>query len=422
MKSIILQQREERDFLLAKPYQSRVVAEDASVYLKTQLIKLITGPRRAGKSVFALQILASENFAYLNFDDERLLNEFDEDVIVQLLMEVYPDFNYLLLDEIQNLNNWELWIGKLYRRGYNLVITGSNAKLLSSEIATVLTGRYLQIEILPFGFTEILSYKGFEVSMETPKKKAELLLHLDDYMTYGGFPETLLLREITRNYLSDLFDAILLKDVSKRYKVRRNEDLIRLSNYLLANYTNPFSFNELSNELNLGSVNTVQKYCGYLADTYLFFYLPRYNNKLKRMQKSPQKIYVVDTGFLLRSFQTSPNKGRMLENLVFIELIRRGFSTEQSIFYYRTKNDKEIDFVCRKGHQVDQLIQVSYDVSQTKTLERELAALVEASKELNCDNCLILTWDDAREIEYKELRINLKAVGEWLLDSEVVSS
>jgi predicted AAA+ superfamily ATPase len=140
------------------------------------------------------------------------------------------------------------------------------------------------------------------------------------------------------------------------------------------------------------------------------------------MQKSPQKIYVVDTGFLLRSFQTSPNKGRMLENLVFIELIRRGFSTEQSIFYYRTKNDKEIDFVCRKGHQVDQLIQVSYDVSQTKTLERELAALVEASKELNCDNCLILTWDDAREIEYKELRINLKAVGEWLLDSEVVSS
>ena len=391
MKKIILQHKLERDFLIRKPYQNRLVSKNTTQYLETDLIKLITGPRRAGKSVFALQLLQNENFAYLNFDDELLLKNFDEELVMQALQEVYPDFNYLLLDEIQNLNNWELWVSKLYRRGVNLIITGSNAKLLSSEMSTVLTGRYLQIELLPFGLSEILSYKHVEPNTETPQKKAELLLNLEDFLTNGGFPETLLIREITRNYLSDLFDAVLLKDVSKRYKVRRNDDLINLADYLLSNYTNPLSFNELSIELNLGSVNTTQKYCRYLAGTYLFFYLPRYNNKLKQMQKAPQKVYVVDNGFLLRSFQTSPNKGRLLENLVFVELIRRGYSTQQSIFYYRTKNDKEIDFVCRKGHRIEQLIQVSFDVFQTKTLQREVSSLSEAAGELKCNNCLIIT-------------------------------
>ena len=223
------------------------------------------------------------------------------------------------------------------------------------------------------------------------------------------------MREITRNYLSDLFDAVLLKDISKRYRVRKNDELINLSNYLLSNFSNLISYNELSEDLNLGSVNTAQKYCKYLAETYLFFYLPRYNNKLKRMQKAPQKAYVVDTGFLLRSFQLSPNRGKLLENMVLIELVRRGFSTEQSLFYFRTKTDKEIDFVCRKGHKVEQLIQVSYDVAQTKTLERELSAFGEAAGELKCENCLMLTWDDEREIEYKGRKVILKPVYKWLM-------
>ncbi len=152
IKNILFQQQEERDLLIELPYISRI--EDAIIgdYLKTTLIKLITGPRRAGKSVTALQLLKNQSFAYLNFDDELLLKYFDEDAVIQGLNDVYKDFSYLLLDEIQNLPNWEMWVNKLYRRGINLVITGSNSKLLSHEMASTLTGRYVQITVLPFSF------------------------------------------------------------------------------------------------------------------------------------------------------------------------------------------------------------------------------------------------------------------------------
>lgn len=148
LKTVILQQKEERDMLLKRDYQKRVPVQENEDYLASGLIKLITGPRRAGKSVFALQMLSAQNFAYLNFDDDLLLNNFDENLLWQRLLEVYPDFNYLLLDEIQNLPGWDVWAGKLYRRGVNLVVTGSNADLLSNEMASVLTGRYLHIKFL----------------------------------------------------------------------------------------------------------------------------------------------------------------------------------------------------------------------------------------------------------------------------------
>ena len=173
MKSVVLQQKEERGALLGKVYLKRILIDDAEQYLSSNLIKLITGPRRAGKSVFALQLLSSKDFAYLNFDDELLLSSFDEDAIMQALLEVYPQFQYLLLDEIQNVPHWEMWVAKLYRRGINLVITGSNARLLSSEMATMLTGRYVQIEVLPFGLKEVLAFRQVGQSAETPVQKGE---------------------------------------------------------------------------------------------------------------------------------------------------------------------------------------------------------------------------------------------------------
>jgi predicted AAA+ superfamily ATPase len=278
MRSVVLQQREERDALLRKVYQKRILIDHVEQYLASDLIKLITGPRRAGKSVFALQLLGSNDFAYLNFDDELLLSSFDENAIIQALQEVYPQFHFLLLDEIQNLPHWEIWVGKLYRRGINLVITGSNARLLSGEMATMLTGRYLQIEVLPFGLKEVLNFRQVVQSVETPVQKANLLLQVEDYMVYGGFPETLALRSITRNYLSTLFDSVLLKDITKRYKVRNSNELYNLANYLLSNYGNLFSLTQLVDDLNLGSKSTAQKFCLYLEETYLFFYLPRFNN------------------------------------------------------------------------------------------------------------------------------------------------
>ena len=404
MKTTILNQRAERDELLSRPYQKRHTKYDADELLQNPLIKLITGPRRVGKSVFALLMLQGKNFAYLNFDDNQLLEKWDEDLAMSALDDVYPDYDFMLLDEIQNLPDWDLWISKLYRRGKNLIITGSNAKMLSSEMATVLTGRYLQIEMLPFSLEETMSWKNIRTDGE--EQAAQAIMLADDYMRNGGYPETIPARSITKSYLSTLFDSILLKDVAQRHKVRNTNDLYNLATYLLSNFCNPISANELAGELGMSSVATTKKFCDYLNEPYLFFYLPRFNNKLKLMNKAPKKIYVVDNGFVQSTaFNLSENLGRLLENQVFVELLRRGYIPGQTLFYYRTRNDKEIDFVTRKGAKVEQLIQVCYDMTSEKTRKRELDALVEAAEELHCDNLLVITNSQEEKIEWKQTTI-----------------
>ncbi|MBP5259548.1 MAG: AAA family ATPase, partial [Paludibacteraceae bacterium] len=213
MKSVLLQQRHERDYLAAKSYQKRYINIPIKDYLQSPLIKVVSGARRAGKSVFCLQMLDGTNYAYLNFDDNKLLQDFDEDRVTQLLQEVYPDYEYLLLDEIQNLDRWELWIEKLYRRGTNLILTGSNAKLLSSELSTVLTGRYLKIEILPFSLKENLSYLKIDQHPETPEQCGKFMHEVDEYMQYGGYAEVIKSRTLTQTYLQGVYDTVLLKDI-----------------------------------------------------------------------------------------------------------------------------------------------------------------------------------------------------------------
>ena len=409
MKTTILNQRAERDKLLSRPYQKRHTKYDADELLQNPLIKLITGPRRVGKSVFALLMLQGKNFAYLNFDDNQLLEKWDEDLAMSALDNVYPDYDFMLLDEIQNLPDWDLWVSKLYRRGKNLIITGSNAKMLSSEMATVLTGRYLQIEMLPFSLDETMRWKN--ISSNREEQTAQAIVLADDYMRNGGYPETIPARSITKSYLSTLFDSILLKDVAQRHKVRNTTDLYNLATYLLSNFCNPISANELAGELGMSSVATTKKFCDYLNEPYLFFYLPRFNNKLKLMNKAPKKVYVVDNGFVQSTaFNLSENLGRLLENQVFVELLRRGYIPGQTLFYYRTRNDKEIDFVTRKGAKVEQLIQVCYDMSSEKTRKRELDALAEAAEELHCDNLLVITNSQEEKIEWKRTVILVTSI------------
>lgn len=406
MKTTILNQRAERDELLSRPYQQRHTKYDADELLQNPLIKLITGPRRVGKSVFALLMLQGKNFAYLNFDDNQLLEKWDEDLAMSALDDVYPDYDFMLLDEVQNLPGWDLWVSKLYRRGKNLIITGSNAKMLSSEMATVLTGRYLQIEMLPFSLDETMRWKN--ISPDREEQAAQAVVLADDYMRNGGYPETIPARGITKSYLSTLFDSILLKDVAQRHNVRNTTDLYNLATYLLSNFCNPISANELAGELGLSSVATTKKFCDYLNEPYLFFYLPRFNNKLKLMNKAPKKVYVVDNGFVQSTaFNLSDNLGRLLENQVFVELLRRGYIPGQTLFYYRTRNDKEIDFVTRKGAKVEQLIQVCYDMTSEKTRKRELNALVEAAEELHCDNLLVITNNQEEITNYKDRKIEI---------------
>ena len=409
MKTTILNQRAERDELLSRPYQQRHTKYDADELLQSPLIKLITGPRRVGKSVFALLMLQGKNFAYLNFDDNQLLEKWEEDLAMSALDDVYPDYDFMLLDEIQNLPDWDLWVSKLYRRGKNLIIIGSNANMLSSEMATVLTGRYLQIEMLPFSLDETMRWKN--ISPDREEQAAQAIMLADDYMRNGGYPETIHSRSITKSYLSTLFDSILLKDVAQRHKVRNTTDLYNLATYLLSNFCNPISANELAGELGMSSVATTKKFCDYLNEPYLFFYLPRFNNKLKLMNKAPKKVYVVDNGFVQSTaFNLSENLGRLLENQVFVELLRRGYIPGQTLFYYRTRNDKEIDFVTRKGAKVEQLIQVCYDMSSEKTRKRELDALAEAAEELHCDNLLVITNSQEEKIEWKRTVILVTSI------------
>ena len=395
MKNVILTQRAERDTIVSRPYIDRKTKYQTAEILKSPLIKLITGPRRAGKSVFALLMLKNHNFAYLNFDDKQLLEKWDDELVEKTLEEVYPSYEYLMLDEVQNLPGWDLWVSKLYRNGKNIVITGSNANMLSSEMATVLTGRYLQIEMLPFSLAEVLATNKIDIASIEKEQQTRANLLVDDYLRNGGFPESVLARGITKNYLSTLFDSILLKDVAQRHNIRKTTDLYSLATYLLSNFCNPFSANDLAEELNIASVTTTKKYCDYLNEPYLFFFLPRFNNKLKLMAKADRKAYIVDNGFVQSSaFNLSDNLGRLLENQVFVELLRKGYVPGQTLFYYRSRNNREVDFVTRKGPKVERLIQVSYSLDSAKTRKREISALVECGDELKCDDLSIVTFSE----------------------------
>ena len=414
MKTIILNQRKERDELMSRPYLVRRNNQDLDLLLNSHLIKLITGPRRVGKSTQALLMLRDKNFAYLNFDNYSLLDAWDADLVMRMLDDVYPGYEYILLDEVQNLDAWDLWVSELYRKGKNLVITGSNARMLSSEMATVLTGKYLQVEMLPFSLEEFFDWNKFDLHSVKPEQKTDSQVLMDDYLRNGGYPEVVASRQLTRSYLDTLFDSIIWKDVAKRHNVRNVTDLNNLAMYLVSNFCNPVSANELTAELGFSSVNTTKKYMDYLHEPYIFYYLSRYNNKLKLMKKAPRKVYVVDNGFVAsKAFSLSDNLGRLLENQVFIELIRRGYDVEKTMFYYRSRNDKEVDFVLRKGTSIECLVQVCYDMSSPKTEKREVDSIIECAGELKCSNLTILTYNDKRIIEKDGYKIEVVPISEF---------
>ena len=414
MKTIILNQRRERDELMSRPYLMRRSNQDTDLLLSSSLIKLITGPRRVGKSTQALLMLRDKNFAYLNFDNYSLLDAWDANLVMRMLDDVYPGYEYILLDEVQNLDGWDLWVSELYRLGKNLVITGSNARMLSSEMATVLTGKYLQVEMLPFSLEEFFDWNKLDLHFLNPEDKTNSLVLADDYLRNGGYPEVVASRQLTRSYLDTLFDSIIWKDVAKRHNVRNVTDLNNLAMYLVSNFCNPVSANDLTTELGFSSVNTTRKYMDYLHEPYLFYYLSRYNNKLKLMKKAPRKVYVVDNGFVTsKAFSLSDNLGRLLENQVFIELVRRGYDVERTMFYYRSRNDKEVDFVLRKEAHIERLVQVCYDMSNPKTEKREVDSIVECAGELKCSSLVIVTDNDKRTIEKDGYKIDVVPITEF---------
>lgn len=413
LKNIILSQKEEFQNLIKAPYVQREQIKFAEKYLEKAIIKVVLGPRRAGKSVFCAHLVKDKNPAYLNFDNEALIKINDHEDLIKELLAVYGDTKYIFFDEIQNLNNWELLVNQLQRQGYNIILTGSNAKLLSHELATHLTGRHIPIEILPFNFREFLRARNveFDINNLSTKLKAVLLNNLGDYLTIGGFPEIVIKDLEPKDYLSTLIDSIILKDIVRRHKLRLSEKIYNLEIYLLNNFSAEFSYRKLARKLEIKSDATVEKFVKYLSASYLSQILSRYSHK-----SSPKKSYLIDNGYInAKALQFSKNHGKLMENLVFSELLKRSYHPEKNLFYYKSRNDKEIDFVLHNNLKITSLIQVAYRIDNLETKEREMKALVEASSELKCNDLKIISWDTRKTEVYKKKKIEIIPLLDWLM-------
>lgn len=384
VRDIILAQQRDLQRTLSEAYIERETSIAGS---DTPLIKVIIGPRRAGKSFFAVHHLGgSRTFGYVNFDDERLTGLENYDEILAAVDSVYNKPRALLLDEIQNLPKWELFVNRLARQGYNLVITGSNSHLLSTELSTHLTGRYLQTPILPFSFAEYLRLSPRELT--TVEKVSALFT----YAQSGGYPEPLVKKFPSRDYQKTLFDSIVYKDIVKRFRIRSVQGIEDLSLYLLSNIASEYSYGSLARVTWSKSPMTVQKYLGYLEEAFLFFSLPRFSFRVRKQVASNKKIYCTDTGFVAaKAFRISENRGKLYENLVAIALWKRQLQGNASVWYWKNAQQEEVDFVVQQELRVTALIQVCADMQDEKTRAREIRALLKASRELRCDNLFILS-------------------------------
>jgi predicted AAA+ superfamily ATPase len=417
MKSVIASHRIERDELLSRAFIPRQGLAEAVKSMSGGLIKIVIGPRRAGKSVFALQMLSAScgsDFAYVNFDDERLMSPVNLDELLTAVIQVYGDTRTIFFDEIQNVPGWELFVNRLQRRSYNIVLTGSNAHLLSRELSTHLTGRYQEFRLLPFSFAEYLAVRSFELDerLEARERQGLLLKHLDDYIAGGGYPEVVAGGADPSGYLVTLFDSILFKDVVKRHNVRYAALLHDTGRWLIGNAAREYTCTSLKNSLGFRSVHTVENYIAYLIEAFLFMSVTRYSPKAKLRLSAPRKIYGYDTGMVNAvRFRTGRDTGRLLENLVAVELYRRGIE----FYSYKTVGGKEVDFILRFADGADQLMQVCYELAEPKTRKREFQALAAAGVEAGLTCGTVLTWDEEGQETISGFSIRVIPVWKWLL-------
>lgn len=417
LKQVLIEQK---DLLELSPdYVDRDVISAVSSMIGLKHIIVITGHRRAGKSVFLSQIIHKfygiDGIYYLNLDDERLTTLDIQDLsrVMEMFIRLYGKKRVIFLDEIQNIEGWERFVARLYNEGYKIYITGSNARLLSSELATLLTGRYLDIEIYPFSFREFLSYSDIDVNEEMLYKtegRAELLNQFDSYLTLGGFPEIVQYKEM--KILRKLFSDVITKDVIRRYKVRNVKTIEEIAMFLLSNSAKEFSYNRIKNIYGLGSVHTAKDYVKYLESTFMFFELPKFSHSLKEMHRKIKKVYVIDNGFIESvGFSSSMDIGRLYENLVFVELKRR----QRDLYYYRDKSGKEVDFVIREERKVKECIQVSYDVEEEKTFKRETGNLLKAMDEFKLKKGILVTGNREDKMEISGKTVEFIPLWKWLL-------
>jgi predicted AAA+ superfamily ATPase len=411
----------------------REYREDIFDSLENDFIIFLTGVRRAGKS-FLLKIvkniaaekiqLQDRNMLYINFEDERLVNIEPHELssIIELYFRLYkPDFDkkiLLLFDEIQHIPHWDRWINRLFeQKKFKIFITGSNASLLKEETGKLLTGRSLSIDIFPLSFKEYWYYFKKEQPISEKdfydlQRRSMLLGAFDDYLKTGGFPEHLKVQDYL--VLQEYFKDIIQKDIIYRYSIRYKKQLKEIAKMIISGPGNIFAFSKIAAAAGLKNINTVKNYIDYLEESYLIFGIPLFSPSLKKQIYNPDKFYGIDPGlYNAVSFRLSNNLGPLIENIVFLQL-KRGLRGIDELFYYKTRTGKEVDFLLKKRETIE-LIQVSYDLGDKRTFQREKNALVEAAKELGVTGGVIVNGGMKEQVEEQGVTISIVPAAEFLI-------
>lgn len=402
-----------------KPQKWVARKEEQLFEFDSTMAQVVIGVRRSGKSTLCHKVLLERGvrYGYVNFDDDRLADMKTEDLntVLSCVYQLYgTDVPYLVLDEIQDVDGWYLFVNRLLRTSLHIFVTGSNAKLLSGELATHLTGRYNEIRLYPFSFSEYCLYHQIDIQSITTKADAERKRAFMDYIHDGGFPEMQGLRN-KRAYVQSLIEAILRKDIKKRFNIRNVESLRKLAHHLINNACQEVNYDELSELLGIAD-KTVKKYVDYLSQAFMVQLLTRHSFKSKERIRN-QKAYIVDTGLQgNRDHALMPeNIGWRLENIVFIELLRRCAHDFLDVYYHKpAPRAKEIDFVVCDQNKAVELIQVAYEIDSQKAYDREISSLVKASDALSCSRLTLIAFSQTRDVEIDGKTIHIISALEWL--------
>lgn len=413
LKQVIADQQEyHQPEIFFKRSQSQAIKR----FLDDPNILIVSGMRRSGKSTIqrALQKELQASDYYFNFDDERLVYFKIQDfqVLLEVFIELFGKQSIFYFDEIQNIEGWEKFIRRLYEKGNKIFITGSNAKLLSKELGTHLTGRYILFEVYPLSFKEIIHHVCPEVFTKktlSTEDNGILLQNFADYLEHGGIPEYFKFRKT--EYLKDLYEGILYRDIVARYNIANERPLRELVYYFASNIGKEFSYTKLGETVGLSSPHTISNYCSFLENCYLCFFLNRYSHSLKKQIQYNKKCYMIDAA-LIRTigFRVSEDKGRLLENIVFLHLKAQG----NEIYFH--KEQKECDFIIREKNQIVQAIQVTTKLSNRDVFNREIDGLIEAMASYGLNEGIIITENEQKKINIEQYQIKIIPIWKWLLD------
>lgn len=416
LERVLLDQKEELEALRNKSFCHRL--EESQIDLNSNLAQVVIGVRRSGKSTLCFNALEKSKvrYAYVNLDDENLygLTVKDMNDILQVFYSIYGNFTHLFLDEIQNIKWWHLFVNRMLRKGMHVLLTGSNSKLLSGELASHLTGRHHTIELLPFSFRDWCNYNGIATAPLTTKNMGILMGAFDKYLRQGGFPELLIERNHT-SYIDSLFHNIITQDIQKRFNVKYIDSLERLAGHLLNISPAIIVKDKLQEQFGFKSHHTLGNYLSYLAQTYLVCKVSKYSTK-SRERSVAEKAYAIDVAFMNKreNALAGENLGWRLETIVYLEL-RRRIKTEEEDIYYFDNGNTEVDFIVCNGNKATGVYQVSYNIENPKTRRREVNGAITAAKTTKCSNVYILTDHQSETIVQNGIKIKAMPVWEWIV-------